>query len=187
MTMIGRLAPALMLIGLASCGAGDRAPNDTEAAVENATLTQLNLSSDAFANGQAIPTQYTCDGANQSPPLAWSEPPQGTKSFALVVDDPDAPSGTFRHWGAYDIPASARSLATGASAGTQATNDFGKTGYGGPCPPRGHGPHHYRFRLLALDVERLDLPAIAKVAELESDAKKHLIGRAELTGTYERR
>src|SRR5438093_1745021 len=105
-------APALALIALASCGASNRASNELNggSAVENATFTKLSLTSGAFQDGQPIPKQYTCDGANQSPALAWGDPPQGTKSFALVIDDPDAPSGTFRHWGAYDIPASTRSV-----------------------------------------------------------------------------
>ncbi len=145
------------------------------------------LKSDAFADGGQLPTQFTCDGADQSPPLAWSEPPAGTKSFALVVDDPDAPSGTFRHWGAFDIPASARDLPAGASSMPQARNDFGKPGYGGACPPKGHGPHHYRFKLFALDSDRLNLPPDATVAQVEAQAGKHAIGRTELTGTYERK
>ena len=141
----------------------------------------------AFADGQAIPQQYSCDGADQSPPLRWGEPPPGTKSFALIVDDPDAPGGTFRHWGAFDIPADARSLSAGQAAGAQAVNDFGKTGYGGPCPPKGHGVHHYHFKLFALGVDRLGLGATAKVAELENTAKRHAITQGELIGTYERR
>src|SRR4051812_30845243 len=136
-----RCVPALALIALASCGADNRASRETNGGtvVENATLTKLSLNSTAFAEGQTIPTQYTCDGADQSPPLAWGEPPQGTQSFALVVDDPDAPSGLFRHWAVYDIPAGTRSLDAGQATGSQAVNGFGKTGYGGPCPPKGHG------------------------------------------------
>ena len=151
------------------------------------TLTKLSLSSDAFQNGQPIPSYHTCDGANRSPPLSWGEPPEGTKSFALVVDDPDAPSGTFRHWGAFDIPASTRRVGAGQSIGAQARNDFGNAGYGGPCPPKGHGPHHYHFKLFALDVDRLGLNAEPKVADVEREAEKHALGRAELVGTYERR
>jgi len=181
-----KFAPVLLIVGLVGCGAGDRAEkqNSGEASMENATLTTITLTSDAFANGQAIPAEFTCDGADRPPPLGWGEPPAGTNSFALVVDDPDAPSGTFRHWGAYDIPASARSVPSSAA---QAVNDFGKSGYGGPCPPKGHGPHHYHFKLFALDVDRLDLSGNAKVALVESAAEKHVLGRAELMGTYERR
>jgi Raf kinase inhibitor-like YbhB/YbcL family protein len=176
-----------MLIALASCGARDGAANQSQGgpAVENATLSKLSLTSTAFQDGQAIPAQYTCDGADQPPPLAWDDPPAGTKSFALVVDDPDAPSGTFRHWAAFNIPGSARSLQAGAF--DEAVNDFGKPGYGGPCPPKGHGPHHYRFKLIALDVDRLGRGAGAKVADVEKEAEKHAVGRAELTGLYERR
>ena len=183
-----RYAPALMLIALASCGAR----NQTEqanggSAVENATLAKIGLTSSAFQNGQPIPTEYSCDAANKSPALQWDEPPGGTKSFALVVDDPDAPGGTFRHWAAYDIPATTRSLDTGQSVGSQAINDFGKSGYGGPCPPKGHGPHHYHFKLFALDVDRLGVGASPNVLEVENEAAKHAIGRGELIGTYERR
>jgi Raf kinase inhibitor-like YbhB/YbcL family protein len=155
--------------------------------MENASLTKLSLSSSAFEEGQPIPVQYTCDGANQSPPLSWGEPPPGTKSLALVIEDPDAPGGTFRHWGAYDIPGSTTSLAAGQSVGSQALNDFGKRGYGGPCPPKGHGPHHYHFRLFALDVERLNLGAEAKVADVTDAAGKHVVAQGELIGTYERK
>ena len=105
-------APALALVALASCGASNHATNESNGgtAVENATLTKLSLTSAAFQDGQPIPTQYTCDGANQSPPLRWAAPPEGTRSLALVVDDPEASRGIFRHWGTYDIPASTRSM-----------------------------------------------------------------------------
>jgi Raf kinase inhibitor-like YbhB/YbcL family protein len=187
-----KFASALALIALASCGANDRATNATNeanggTAVENATLTKLNLTSDAFQDGGAIPAQYTCDGANQSPALSWGAPPQGAKSFALVVDDPDAPGGTHRHWGAFDIPANTRSIAAGQAVGTQAVNDSGKTGYAGPCPPKGHGTHHYHFKLFALDVDKLGIPANPKITDVESEATKHAIAQGELIGTYERR
>ena len=155
--------------------------------MDNATLTKLSLTSTAFQDGGPIPVQYSCDGANQSPPLAWGDPPEGTKSFALVIDDPDAPSGTFRHWGVYDIPASARSIGGSQKAGTEVANDFGKPGYGGPCPPNGHGPHHYHFKLFALGVDKLDLPGAAKIADVETEATRHVIAQGELIGTYERR
>jgi Raf kinase inhibitor-like YbhB/YbcL family protein len=155
--------------------------------VDNATLTKLSLTSDAFQNGQPIPVQYSCDGTNQAPALKWSDPPQGTKSFALVTDDPDAPSGTFRHWGVYDIPASARSIGGGQKIGSEVANDFGKPGYGGPCPPKGHGPHHYHFKLFALDVDRLNLGPNAKAVEVENEATRHAIAQGELVGTYERK
>ena len=183
-------APALALIALASCGSNDRSTTNVErggATVDNATLARLELTSDAFQNGQPIPVQYTCDGADQTPALHWGEPPPGTRSFALVIDDPDAPSGTFRHWGVFDIPASARSIGGGQKAGTEVTNDFGKSGYGGPCPPKGHGPHHYHFKLFALDVERLGVAPNAKVVDVENAAEKNAIAQGELIGTYERK
>ena len=182
-------AAALAVAALASCGASNQQANQTrgEQNVENATLTKLNLTSDTFQNGQPIPTQFTCDGADQTPAIRWGEPPAGTKSFALVIDDPDAPSGTFRHWGVYDIAASARSIGGGQRAGTEVANDFGKPGYGGPCPPKGHGPHHYHFKLFALDIDRLEVSPKGKVADVENAAQKHAIAQGELIGTYERK
>jgi Raf kinase inhibitor-like YbhB/YbcL family protein len=183
------LALALPLVALASCGAGSQQANQANGgtAVENATVSKLSLTSDAFQDGQPIPTQYTCDGADQSPTLSWGEPPQGTRSFALVIADPDAPSGTFRHWGVFDIPASARTIGARQRIGTEVTNDFGKLGYGGPCPPKGHGPHHYHFKLFALDIDKLGLAPDAKVVDVESAAKQHALGQGELVGTYERK
>lgn len=155
--------------------------------MENATIARLNLTSPEFKDGQPIPAEYTCDGADQPPPLARGEPPPGTNSFAIVVDDPGAPSGLFRHWGAYDIPPATRAIAAGQSIGKQAINGFGKPGFGGPCPPKGHGLHHYHFKLYALDVGTLDVPANAKVEDVEAAAQRHAIGRGELIGTYERK
>lgn len=182
-------APALAIAALVSCGSNHQASNQANgaAAVENATLSKMSITSDAFQAGQPIPVQYTCDGADQTPTLHWREPPAGTKSFALVIDDPDAPNGTFRHWGVYDIPASARSIGGSQKVGTEVTNDFGKPGYGGPCPPKGHGAHHYHFKLFALDVDRLDVSTNAKVADVERAAQKHAIAQGELVGTYERK
>jgi len=152
----------------------------------------MMLASPAFQPGGNIPAEYTCDGSDISPPLSWSGVPAGTQSLVLVIEDPDAPSGIFRHWAAFDIPATASGLAAGYGPGRpaaqfrEARNDFGKKGYGGPCPPQGGGTHHYRFRLFALDRPRLDLapPAIA-LAVLEA-ARPYAIGRAELIGTYRR-
>lgn len=176
------LAPALLLAAvLAACGSTSEKP-----------MTNFTLTSEAFADGQPIPVGNSCEGRDQSPELTWSEPPQGTRSLVLIVDDPDAPNGTYRHWGVYDIGPEARSLAKGAgneAGGTlsMAVNDFGKAVYGGPCPPVGHGVHHYHFKLLALDVAKLDVPAGVTVEGLEQAAEPHAIGRARLTGTYERK
>ena len=184
-----RTLSLIVCVALASCGVPDHAANESngEVAVENATLTKFELTSSAFQNGQPIPVRYTCDSENQPPALSWGDPPQGTKSFALVFDDPDAPSGMFRHWGVFDIPAAARSIDDGQRVGTEMTNDFGKAGYGGPCPPKGHGPHHYHFKLFALDVDKLNIPAGAKVLDLENEAAKHAIAQGDLVGTYERK
>jgi|SRR3954447_12940999 Raf kinase inhibitor-like YbhB/YbcL family protein len=183
-----RLAAAAFVITLASCGSGTKPMHQTNGGTAvDATLTKLNLTSDAFANGQPIPNEYSCDGANHSPALKWGEAPEGTKSFALVIDDPDAPSGTFRHWGVYDIPASARAIDAGQRLGTEVRNDKGTSGYTGPCPPPGHGVHHYHFKLFALDVDRLDLGTEAKVADVETQAAKHAIAQGELVGTFERK
>ena len=155
--------------------------------MDNSTLTTITLSSDGFKNGQPIPTDYTCDGSDKTPLLHWSDAPEATKSFALVIDDPDAPSGTFRHWGVFNIPSQARSIGGGERIGTEVTNDFGTQGYKGPCPPKGHGIHHYHVKLFALDVEKLDLPAGAKVVDVENAARKHAIAEGEIIGTYERK
>jgi Raf kinase inhibitor-like YbhB/YbcL family protein len=146
---------------------------------------RMQITSDAFDDGATIPSRFTCDGEDVPPLLRWADPPTGTKSFALIVDDPDAPGGTFHHWGLYDIPSSARQVGEDGSA-REARNDFGQTGYGGPCPPRGQGPHRYRFRLLALDVARLPLAAGAAVSKVEPAAQPHVLASAVLTGHYER-
>lgn len=172
------LLPALAIAG---CGAGKETGN-----VAN-TATQFELTSSDFGDGEPIPEVHSCDGRDQSPALRWGEPPAGTKSFALIVDDPDAPSGTFHHWGAYDIPALTRSIAAGEAVGRQAMNDGGKSGYMGPCPPKGHGLHHYRFKLYALDADALALPANPKIEEIEAEAQQHRLGLGTLVGTYERK
>lgn len=184
------IGPALALIALASCGAakdsGNRSNSDG-ATMDETASAPLTMTSDAFQDGQPIPRQYSCDGTNQSPAIHWSEPPAGTKSFALVIDDPDAPKGTFRHWGVYDIPATARGIDGGQHVGTEVNNDGGKPGYTGPCPPHGNGVHHYHFKLFALSVDKLGLSPAAKVADVETAAGAHAIAQGELIGTYERK
>lgn len=144
----------------------------------------------AFAEGAMIPKLHTCDGADLSPALEWSGEPVGTRSFALIVDDPDAPAGTWNHWLLWDIPASVHAIAQGfkpGQLGVSGTNDFGKRGYGGPCPPRGHGPHRYFFKLYALDLESLKLPEGTRRGELDRAMKGHVLGQAQYMGRYERR
>jgi Raf kinase inhibitor-like YbhB/YbcL family protein len=144
----------------------------------------------AFAEGGWIPQIHTCQGADVSPSLEWSGEPPETRGFALVVEDPDAPVGTWTHWLAYDIPSQTHNLAQGfrpGTAGLSGLNDFGKPGYGGPCPPRGHGPHRYFFRLFALDVATLGLPDGVKAAELKRALKEHTLAEAQTMGRFERR
>jgi Raf kinase inhibitor-like YbhB/YbcL family protein len=151
----------------------------------------LTITSPAFKHGEVIPTRHTRDGENLSPPLEWRDAPPETKSYVLLIEDPDAPSGTFRHWAMYNIPASEAGLPEGASGqgrsgAGEGVNGFGKTRYDGPQPPKGHGPHHYHVRLAALDVPRLDIPASAKAEDVWAKALPHIIAEAEVVGTYER-
>jgi Raf kinase inhibitor-like YbhB/YbcL family protein len=148
----------------------------------------LLLTSPGLPPGGEIPRQYTCDGSDISPPLAWSGAPKGTASFALVVEDPDAPGGTFRHWAAYDIAATATGLAAGQGATApfaQASNDFGKIGYGGPCPPSGTR-HRYVFTLMALSQPHLVLGPSPDAEAVVTAVLPYLIGRADLTASYQR-
>lgn len=144
----------------------------------------FTLESSAFRDGQAIPRPFTCDGTDRPPPLSWSDPPEGTRSFALIMDDPDAPSGTFTHWLLYDIPATAQDMSDPA-LGKTLRNDFGRAGYGGPCPPPRHGAHRYFFTLYAVDVPVLELQGKTREA-LERALRAHTLATARLMGRYER-
>ncbi|MBO0733706.1 MAG: YbhB/YbcL family Raf kinase inhibitor-like protein [Methylocapsa sp.] len=152
----------------------------------------MQLRSSAFSDGGAIPRRFSCDGDDLSPPLQWNGAPEQTASFVLLCDDPDAPGRIFHHWAAYDIPASGTSLpenagrSEGGEGFKQAINDFGRTGYGGPCPPRGHGPHHYHFRLLAVSTPSLPAQKNASCKDIEREARKHVLAEAVLVGVYER-
>ena len=157
----------------------------------------LKLTSSAFQHGGPIPSQYTCEGRDISPPIAWAGAPQNAKSFALIVDDPDAPDPAkpqrvYVHWVVYNIPTSVMSLSENASkaampaGAVQGKNDWGKQEYGGPCPPVGDAPHRYVFTVHALDVEQLDVPANATAALVGFNMHHHLLGRATLTGRYGR-
>jgi hypothetical protein len=150
----------------------------------------MRLNSNAFADGSAISRRYSCDGVDLSPPLDWSGVPPGTRSLVLLCDDPDAPAGTWHHWAAYDIPADRTALAEGAAKQAQgfkqAINDFRRPGYGGPCPPRGHGPHHYHFRLLALSIDHLGVRQDPSCRDVEREARKRILAEATLVGIYER-
>jgi Raf kinase inhibitor-like YbhB/YbcL family protein len=151
----------------------------------------MTLTSNAFEDGHALPAEFTCDGAGLSPELQWRQPPAGAQSFALVVEDTDAPHHPFAHWGVYDIPMNARQIDTGAaesgSSGLEQThNGFGGQGYGPPCPPKGDAPHHYHFRLLALDFATLgrtpdDVEAILAATD------HHLLDSAQVVALYGRK
>lgn len=144
----------------------------------------LQLTSDAFANGQSIPAKFSCVGKNISPALAWTEPPAGTQSFALIVDDPDAPGGTWVHWVLYNIPADVRNLPESFSAQDPVSvgkNSWGKLSYGGPCPPS--GTHRYYFKLYALD-STLSLSPGASKEQLLKAMEGHILAQSELMGTF---
>ena len=150
----------------------------------------FQLTSSAFPEGGNIPIIHTCDSANVSPPLTWSGEPEGVKSFALIVEDPDAPSRTWTHWLLYDIPAEVHQLEQGfqpGRLGMSGSNDFGKLGYGGPCPPKGHGPHRYFFRLFALNVPSLGLRDGENRVGVELAIRGHVLGEAQCMGRYERK
>jgi hypothetical protein len=143
------------------------------------------LTSNAFGHGEEIPHRHTCEGEDVSPALSWSDPPPGTRAFALVVDDPDAPVGTFTHWLAANIDPETSGLAEGESAPVEGRNDFGRAAWSGPCPPPGHGTHRYFFRLHALDAP-LALSVRSGRREFDQAVAGHVLATAELMGTYER-
>jgi len=156
----------------------------------------LTLTSTAFQSGRPIPQRFTGEGPDVSPPLAWSDPPAQTKELALIVDDPDAPtSEPWVHWLLYKIPPETRTLPESIRKfptlsspihALQGKNSFGASGYNGPMPPKGHGTHHYHFRLYALDQPLIILPDSSR-AVLENAIKSHILATGELIGTYERK
>jgi Raf kinase inhibitor-like YbhB/YbcL family protein len=148
-------------------------------------MAAFALLSSVFGHGEPIPGRHTCDGEDLSPPLSWSGAPEGTRSLALVVDDPDAPAGTFTHWLGWGLDPGAEGLGEGEPAPVEGRNDFGTSGYRGPCPPPGHGRHRYFFRLYALDLDPELGPGAGK-GELERALEGHALAAAELIGTYER-
>ncbi len=145
----------------------------------------ITVTSTAFTEGGKIPRIYTCDDRNVSPPLAWTGVPTDTTSLALVMDDPDAPSGTWVHWVLFNLPGTLSGLDQGKNGGgTEGTNDFRKLGYGGPCPPRGSN-HRYYIKLYALDTQ-LELKTGASKAQVESAMKGHILAQGQLMGRYGR-
>jgi Raf kinase inhibitor-like YbhB/YbcL family protein len=149
-----------------------------------ADASNLQLSSLVVSEGATIPTQFTCSGADQSPPLSWSGVPQSTKSLALLVEDPDAPNGTFVHWIVYDISPSSHGFKSGAAEGNEGVNSAGEAAYMGPCPPPGK-PHHYHFRLFALDTN-LNLGANPDAQAVRDAMKGHVKESAELVAIFGR-
>jgi hypothetical protein len=183
--LIARAATNLPLRRLVGIGGGRRDAAPFHNHVRKDSTMPLRVNSPAFANGAAIPKKYTCDGQNVAPPLEWSGMPKESKSVAILCEDPDAPSGTFTHWVLYDVPASMERLGEGASVGKAGVNDFGKAGFGGPCPPRKDNAHHYRFHVYALDVESLGPAGLSK-QDASKAMKGHVLAEGELTGVYKR-
>jgi len=182
------IAKVLSLVVAIFCGQAVAGPAATGA---ERSAQNITLSSSAFQAGGLIPRQYTCDGSDVSPPLTWQNAPAQTRALALIADDSDAPGGTWVHWLIYDLPAAANQLAQGVaksdtltSGARQGVNDFGRIGYGGPCPPPGPA-HRYHFRLYALDAPTALQPRASKAQLLEA-IRGHVLGQAELTGRYQR-
>lgn len=181
----------LTLMAIAACSSNTKPSPQTP--TPNATTknkSELVLTSTAFKEGQALPRQYTCDGVNISPPLEWTGVPKAAKTIAIIADDPDAPGGTWVHWVLYNIPADNIGFVENVPAtenlkagGFQGKNDFGKIGYGGPCPPSGE--HRYFFKIYAVDGE-LPLKAGATKAEVEKAMEGHVLAQGQLMGTYRR-
>ncbi len=182
------LCGALVLVFLfVACGRGEAIPS---LPAQGGETMAFALTSSAFTQDGMIPSKYTCDGQDISPPLTWREPPEETQSFALIADDPDAPMGTWVHWVIYNIPADARELAEGTPQDTelsdgsrQGKNSWPKLGYGGPCPPS--GTHRYFFKLYALDTI-LELEPGANKKQLLKAMEGHILAETELMGKYSR-
>jgi Raf kinase inhibitor-like YbhB/YbcL family protein len=174
-----RAAPALIVLILPLTGCGGLTVN----APGQGNSVPLTVSSPDLPGGK-FPREFTCDGANRPPRLQWSTPPPGTQELAIELLDPDAPGGTFTHWLVYRLPPGISSLAAAPAGAAEGVNDFGRRGYGGPCPPRGPA-HHYHFVVLALDT-RLRLAAGATRSDLESRLAAHVLAKGELVATYQR-
>lgn len=178
----------VIFLGAVFCGA---ILGSALAVAESKNEASMELKSSAFQAGGDIPRKHTCDANDVSPQLSWNNAPVGTKAFALIADDPDAPVGTWVHWVIYDLPADAKELAEAVpttevlpNGAKQGTNDFRKVGYGGPCPPAGR-PHRYFFKLYALDAATGLKPRASKQQLLKA-IKNHVLGEAEIMGRYKR-
>lgn len=181
------LIPAILsiIIIIVGCNPEYIAQKYTEEKEKTPGVGKMKLTSPAFENNNEIPLEYTCDGPNIAPELNIEDVPENTKSLALIMDDPDAPAGTWVHWVVWNIPSDARTIAKGTEPqGTQGTTSFGKQGYGGPCPPS--GTHRYFFKLYALDTT-LELKDGSTKEQLEQAMDGHIIEKVDLIGTYKRK
>ncbi len=158
---------------------------------EDDYMEKISVLAEGFNEGDTIPDEFTCNGKNISPSISWKGIPAGTESITLIMDDPDAPRGTFVHWVIYNMPARTRDLPKGmpnnktlADGSMQGMTDFGRPGYGGPCPPPGK-PHRYFFKVYALDM-KINLPAGASKSQVESAMKGHILAEGVLMGKYQR-
>lgn len=179
------LAAVVLALSVVACN-GCRRTSGQPSTPPGVTLARISVTSKAFSSGGAIPVDYSCDGADKSPPLTWSAPPEGTKSLGIIVDDPDAPSGDFTHWIAYDIPPTTVSLPEGVDSATlggeEGTNSFGRVGYGGPCPPR-HEMHPYYFHVFALNAP-LGLKPGATREAVDAAMTHRVLAEGFLMGTF---
>ncbi len=174
---------------LLCCSCEDRQANEkTEGGKE---MEEIKITSSAFEEGGMIPSKYTCDGANVSPPLLWTGVPEGAASIAIISDDPDAPMGTWVHWVLYNLPGQTKELAqdfppdeTLPDGTRQGVTDFGSTGYGGPCPPS--GTHRYFFKIYALDT-KIDIVSVINKKDLVKAMEGHILAQGQLMGKYKRR
>jgi len=176
---------------MTSCNTTETQDEVVSPAIKGDVITAIALSSTAFKEGDRIPVKYTCDGEDISPALLWNEPPQLTESFVLIVDDPDAPGGVFTHWILFNIPTNIRQFGEGVptqeqleNGALQGRNDFGRIGYGGPCPPSGRS-HRYQFTIYALD-QRLNLKAGVSKKQVIDAMQGHILAKGQLTGAYQR-
>ncbi len=183
------------LLGIATACTRSPSPSQSAAtaqlvATKSTANSNFQLTSDAFKSGEPIPSLYTCDGGNVSPPLSWSGEPQKTVTFAVIVDDPDAPAGVFTHWVLFNLPADIHNLPQGVpntetldNGAVQGQNSGGKIGYTGPCPPQ--GTHRYRFFLYALDTSLNLKPDVSK-QKVQDAMQGNILGQAQILGTYQR-
>ncbi|HSF79947.1 MAG TPA: YbhB/YbcL family Raf kinase inhibitor-like protein [Anaerolineales bacterium] len=179
-TFLRNVFLVILMVGLVSCAPTTSHPDD-----ESEVDMGLTLASTAFSDGEKIPKEYTCEGNDISPQLAWTDVPPATQSLVMIMDDPDAPSGTWVHWVLFNIEPQVEELPEGGTGiGVEGNNSWRRTGYGGPCPPAGQ-THRYIFKLYALDVE-LGLRAGASKKEVEKAIQNHILAQVQITGTYSR-